>query len=120
VAECREFIQSPHSSFVKLIAPRTAVGVTKDGSIILLVVDGVEAAKEGVDLYELAEILIEQGALHAINLDGGGSSDAVLNGEVWSKPSCDDVHICERPVTSVTCMQYPKEDNSNNKFLFTY
>lgn len=59
VKESREFAPYGNSSFVTLKAPRTAVGVTKDGSILLVVVDGVEVLNEGPDLYEFAEILIE-------------------------------------------------------------
>ncbi len=66
----------------------------KDGSIFLSVVDGILGDKEegeGLDLYEYAEILIEKGAYNAINLDGAGSSDFVLNGRVWSWPNDDDL-----------------------------
>jgi exopolysaccharide biosynthesis protein len=46
------------------------------------------AAGEGVDLYEFAWIMMEVGVYHGINVDGGGSTDAVLNGQVWSRPTC--------------------------------
>jgi exopolysaccharide biosynthesis protein len=61
VAECEEFKNSPHGSFVMLKAPRTAAGVRSDGSLFIAVVDGVEETKEGPDLYEFAEILLEEG-----------------------------------------------------------
>jgi exopolysaccharide biosynthesis protein len=95
-----------------LKAPRTAVGLKQDGSIFIAVVDGVELLKEGLDLYEWAEILIEKGAVQAINLDGGGSTDAFLNGNIWNLPNCDDKpnSVCERPVTTITCLKYPKKD----------
>jgi exopolysaccharide biosynthesis protein len=79
-----------------------------DGGIVLTVVDGVEVLGQGLDLFEFAEILITAvGVKHAINIDGGGSSDAVLNGKVWSRPTCDDTYlpVCERPVTSITCIR---------------
>lgn len=111
VNQSREFVGHPHGSFVMLKAPRTAVGVMEDGSIMLAVVDGIEVTKEGLDLYEFAEILIEQGAKHVVNLDGGGSTDAVLNGKVWSRPTCSDYpNICERAVTTVACIKYPEAD----------
>lgn len=80
----------------------------KNGSIVLTVVNGVEADLEGLDLWEFAEVLIDEvGVWHAINLDGGGSSDAVLNGQVWNRPTCEDTEfpVCERPVTSITCIR---------------
>jgi len=83
------------------------MGLLKDGSIFLAVVDGVEVLLTGLDLWEFTEILLEQGAVQAINLDGGGSTDAVLNGDLWSRPSCDDKGpVCERPVTTITCIRY--------------
>ena len=80
IHQSREFAPSYNISFIRLKAPRTAVGVMSDGSIFTSVVDGIEVNKTGLDLWEYAEILIEQGAVHAINLDGGGSTDAVLDG----------------------------------------
>ena len=38
-------------------------------------------------LPELAELLRERGARDAYNLDGGGSSTMVVNGEVVNSPS---------------------------------
>ncbi len=57
VDKSREFPNPKNSSFVHLKAPRTAVGTKADGSIFLSVVDGIEAAATGLDLYEYAEIL---------------------------------------------------------------
>jgi exopolysaccharide biosynthesis protein len=87
------------------------VGVKNDNSIFIAVVDGVETLDEGLDLFEWSEILIEKGAYHAINLDGGGSTDAILNGKVWNLPNCDDkpLSVCERPVTTITCLRYKKQ-----------
>lgn len=104
-----EFENNVTAAFITEKAPRTAVGVTGDGSLLILVVDGVEVLGLGVDLHEMAGILISQGAMHAINIDGGGSSDAVLDYKVWSRPTCQDQPepICERPVTTITCVRYP-------------
>ena len=39
------------------------------------------------------------------NLDGGGSSVSVYNGQVISRPTCKDTpFVCERAVTSITCV----------------
>ncbi|TNV76530.1 hypothetical protein FGO68_gene16467 [Halteria grandinella] len=112
VRHSKEFAPSGNNSFVRLKAPRTAVGIMKDGSIFTSVVDGIEVNHTGLDLWEYAEILIEQGAVQAINLDGGGSTDAVLDGKVWSVPTCTDYEkpICERPVTTITCIKYPQKE----------
>ena len=54
--------------------PRTAVGVTQDAHVIMIVVDGRQAASEGVTLPELTEIMLNLGCVEAMNLDGGGST----------------------------------------------
>lgn len=61
------------SDFNNAIAPRTAVGIKEDGSIFFLVIDGrTPGYSEGVNIHELAEIMLDMGAVQAINLDGGG------------------------------------------------
>jgi N-acetylglucosamine-1-phosphodiester alpha-N-acetylglucosaminidase len=94
-----------NESFVTLKAPRTVIGAHGNGSLFLVQVDGIEDLKEGLDLYEMADILISMGMSQAVNLDGGGSSVSVYEGEVVSRPTCIDTPvICERPVTTITCM----------------
>ncbi|EGD83604.1 hypothetical protein PTSG_04212 [Salpingoeca rosetta] len=98
---------SPTSGFVTEKAPRTAVGVRADGTLISLVVDGVEATKQGPDLFELAELLVAVGAYEAMNLDGGGSTTAVYHGQVFNVPTCHDTPtpVCQRDVTTITCIK---------------
>lgn len=56
-------------------APRSAVGIRKDGSIIFYTIDGRQAGHSyGVRLKSLAARLKELGCVDAINLDGGGST----------------------------------------------
>ncbi len=58
--------------------PRTAIGVTGDGVVVLAVVDGrQEGVSEGVTTPELADWLLDFGVTGAINLDGGGSTTLV-------------------------------------------
>lgn len=68
-------------------APRTAVGVTKEGHIILFVVDGRQSSSIGMTLQELAQFMQELGAVDAMNFDGGGSSEMVVNGKNVNNPS---------------------------------
>ncbi len=74
-------------SFVDTRHPRTAVARLKDGRILLITVDGRSESSGGIGLYDLAALLIEFGAVDAMNLDGGGSTTMVLNGSVVNKPS---------------------------------
>jgi exopolysaccharide biosynthesis protein len=62
-----EFTNAPH--------PRTAVGLSKNGKTMYMVVaDGRRKGVPGMTLPELAEFMDELGACVAMNLDGGGSS----------------------------------------------
>ena len=77
--------------------PRTAVGRTQDGKLILVTVDGRQPAISiGMSLYSLADLLLELGAMDGINLDGGGSTTMVVNQKVVNKPSDQ---TGERPIS---------------------
>lgn len=67
--------------------PRTAVGITKGGDLILLIVDGRQLISRGVNLTELASMLHDLGCVDALNLDGGGSSALVVNGVLLNRPA---------------------------------
>lgn len=69
------------------IAPRTAIGQTKDGTILLLVIDGRQMGSLGATLKDVQDILLKHGAVNGANLDGGSSSTLVYQGEVKNKPS---------------------------------
>jgi hypothetical protein len=60
--------------------PRTVVGVTSTGRIILLVVDGRQTGSTGLTLYELGKQMQALGAVDAANLDGGGSATMWIKG----------------------------------------
>ncbi|MDY4105835.1 MAG: phosphodiester glycosidase family protein [Oscillospiraceae bacterium] len=56
------------------VNPRTAIGQRADGAVLLLVVDGRQAYSLGATFADLAEIMLDYGAVNACNLDGGSSS----------------------------------------------
>lgn len=60
---------------------RTAVGVTADGKIVLFICDGRIDQSKGATLEEVAMIMKSVGCVHAMNLDGGGSTG------MWVKDS---------------------------------
>ncbi len=66
--------------------PRSAAGVTAEGELIVMVVDGRQRESRGVDLQELAELMRDVGCVEALNLDGGGSSTLVVNGTLVNLP----------------------------------
>jgi exopolysaccharide biosynthesis protein len=68
--------------------PRTALGYTSDGKLIILVVQGrFPGEAEGASLIHLADMLKEIGCVEAMNLDGGGSSCLLINGKETITPS---------------------------------
>ena len=76
-------------------APRTGVGIKADGTVLLMVVDGRSRYSAGMSLNEFARYLKRFGAVSAVNLDGGGSSEMVLDGKIMNRPSDGS----ERPVS---------------------
>ena len=60
---------------------RTGIGLDKDGNPIVIVCEGRKINNStGLTLSELAQVFIEQGAVSAMNLDGGGSSAFIGKG----------------------------------------
>ena len=97
--------------FKSLRHPRTAVGVdSAKQKAWLLVVDGRQpGVSEGATLDELKQMLKDEGAVDALNLDGGGSSVLVARSpdgslKVLNVPVHDHVPGRERPVVSAVGM----------------
>lgn len=68
--------------------PRTAIGVTREGVLLLVTVDGRQKTlSRGASLPELAVLMQRYGAVDALNLDGGGSSACVVRGLIVNSPS---------------------------------
>jgi len=67
------------SRFTTTSTYRTAIGVKKDGLLLLVNVKNVK-------ISELKEIMLKLGCINAINLDGGASSGMYYDGKVITKP----------------------------------
>src|SRR5579872_941546 len=79
--------------------PRTAMGYTRDGRLIVLVIQGRTPERAaGATLQEEAQLLLELGCYEALNLDGGGSSCLLVNGKETIRPSDSEG---QRPVPAV-------------------
>lgn len=83
--------------------PRTAVGVTSEGELLFVAIDGRQSISRGATLAETASIMQRLGAINAINLDGGGSTAMSLRGSVTNSPSGGQ----ERPVASMLIVSAP-------------
>lgn len=61
--------------------PRTAIGMTKEKKLLLVVVDGRTREAAGMSCEELAKFMLSLGCDWALNLDGGGSSALWVRGK---------------------------------------
>ncbi|MBX3049022.1 MAG: phosphodiester glycosidase family protein [Anaerolineales bacterium] len=87
--------------------PRTAVGLNKGGNkLVIIIVDGRQAGySEGVTELELAQLMLERNVHSAINMDGGGSTTLVIEGEngeplILNSPVHQGIPGNERPVAN--------------------
>jgi Phosphodiester glycosidase len=88
VAAAADSVEGTGPKFSAARHPRSAVGITRGGDTLLLVaVDGRQAASVGMSLSELAQTMLGLGAWDALNLDGGGSTALVVRDSVVSSPS---------------------------------
>jgi hypothetical protein len=79
--------------------PRTAMGYTSDGKLIILAIQGrFPGVAEGASLVQEAQLLVDIGCIEALNLDGGGSSCLLVNGQNTIQPSDKEG---QRPVPAV-------------------
>ena len=69
------------------IQPRTAIAQKKDGTILMLVIDGRQADSLGATLKNVQDILLQYGAYNAFNLDGGASTTMVFDSKLVNNPS---------------------------------
>ena len=62
--------------------PRTAIGLDRRGRFLYLVqAEGRRAPVLGLTLVQLSSVMHQVGAFNAMNLDGGGSSSLLVNGQ---------------------------------------
>jgi hypothetical protein len=65
--------------------PRAALAITGD-RLLAVACDGRTDRDAGMTLAELADALLELGAIEALNLDGGGSASLVYRGQLRNRP----------------------------------
>ena len=79
--------------YAKGRAPRTAVGVKEDGTMLFYAADGRQSGYSGgLTELDLAEELVQQGCEWAVNLDGGGSTTFALR-----LPGTDGLTVVNSP-----------------------
>lgn len=76
--------------------PRTIAGVTADGHLLLVTIDGRQPDwSVGASFIEEARVMRSLGALESVNLDGGGSTTLTIGEELANRPSDEEG---ERPI----------------------
>lgn len=86
------------SNFLTTRHPRTFVGFDRDTTkLFFCTVDGRQELSIGMSFQEMADFLLSIGAWNAINLDGGGSTTMVVEGQIVNSPSD---RTGERPVAN--------------------
>jgi hypothetical protein len=87
--------------------PRTAIGFNEGrDKLIIMVVDGRQPSYSiGLNLEDLADLMLDAGAFSALNLDGGGSSSLVMQGadgeaELLNSPIHSRIPYRERPIAN--------------------
>lgn len=66
--------------------PRAALGLSTD-ALVAVACDGRRSGVDaGLSMLELARVMVQLGAEHAINLDGGGSTTLVHRGHLLNRP----------------------------------
>ena len=81
--------------------PRTAIGQVGPLHYAFVVTDGRTEESAGLSLMQLADLMRDIGCETAYNLDGGGSSTMVFQGEVVNKPTTNGRTITEREVSDI-------------------
>ncbi len=73
-------------SILKGREPRTAVGLTREGKMVWITVDGRRPGHSmGTNLDEVTQLFLSLGAVEALNWDGGGSTTMVIKGQPVTK-----------------------------------
>lgn len=68
--------------------PRTAIGQTAKGEVLMLVIDGRQPLHSvGATMKDCQDILVSYGAINSAALDGGSSSIMYYDGAIQTKPS---------------------------------
>lgn len=80
--------------------PRTMIGQKTDGTVVLVVVDGRKTTSLGMTIDQQAKLMLDLGCTIAVNLDGGGSSEMIVNDKIVNKLSDG----CERAIGTAFCV----------------
>lgn len=88
VAGTEEHREGTAPDFSSRRHPRSGIGFSADTTMLFFVtVDGRQDSSAGMSLQEFAELMVSFGIAQGMNLDGGGSTTMVVEGNVVNSPS---------------------------------
>ena len=98
-------INSKFETWPPELNARTAIGIDGAGDLVIAIVDGRDRPNpEGLSLVELALLMLENGCVTAMDLDGGGSTTLYVNGGLANQPN-DNGDLGERAVVNHLCLR---------------
>ena len=69
------------------IAARTAIGQRRDGTIVMIIINGRQVDSPGATIKEVQNIMVEYDVYNGANLDGGSSTMLVFDSKIYNKPA---------------------------------
>lgn len=93
VKDGKKFIDKQNftPSFLWKKLPRTALGYTKAGTLVIVTIDGYKKGiSDGATMSELSQIMWDFGCYNAMNLDGGTSTQMVIKGKLVNYSNIKD------------------------------
>ena len=88
-------------------APRMAVGIAADGTILAIDALGRRKDAVGVTTTWLAEKMLQLGAIEALNLDGGNTTSMIFMGDIINRPE----NVNKKDVRTVSGLIGVREGN---------
>ncbi|HEX2960525.1 MAG TPA: phosphodiester glycosidase family protein, partial [Ignavibacteriales bacterium] len=83
LADEADSVEGTFPKFSRVKHPRTGIGFSSDSlTIYFITVDGRQESSSGATLKEFADLMISEGIYNGLNLDGGGSTTMVIDGNV--------------------------------------
>jgi hypothetical protein len=76
--------QAARLDFTDMRGPKIAVGITKEGKLMVIMVNGRIRESVGATHFDMADILLEYGMYKAMGFDPGGSSTLVVDDKIMN------------------------------------
>ena len=76
--------QAARLDFTDMRGPKIAVGITKKGKLMVLMVNGRIRESVGATHFDMADIMLKYGMHKAMGFDPGGSSTLVVDGKIMN------------------------------------